>query len=119
MDHISNFCKCLDYVLGGDHAAFEHGWVAGFPHRAMATHRIDCAAIYGVPWIPSRKTPFMLAYIYIIIYIYQHHGFIGSLAHDSKESAGVVSFFPYPMEVCDRLGLMCCNHRERRKVNPH
>jgi hypothetical protein len=53
MDHISNFCKCLDYVLGGDHAAFEHGWVAGFPHRAMATHRIDCAAIYGVPWIPS------------------------------------------------------------------
>jgi len=30
----------------------------------------DGAAIYGVPWIPSTKTPFMLAYIYI----YQHHG---------------------------------------------
>ena len=26
------------------------------------------AAIYGVPWIPSRNTPFMLALIY------QHHG---------------------------------------------
>ena len=25
----------------------------------------DGAAIYGVPWIPSTKTPFMLAYIYI------------------------------------------------------
>ena len=27
------------------------------------THRIHGAAIYGVPWIPSTKIPFMLAYI--------------------------------------------------------
>ena len=28
-------------------------------------HRLHGAAIYGAPWIPSTKTPFMLAYIYI------------------------------------------------------
>ena len=39
-------------------APFDHG---------MMTHMTDPngAAIYGVPWIPSRNTPFMLAYVSI------------------------------------------------------
>ena len=28
------------------------------------THRIHGAVIYGVPWIPSTKTPVMLAFFY-------------------------------------------------------
>ena len=61
-------------------------------HWCSFPWRIHGAAIYGFSWIQS------IYPLYVSIF-YQHHG--------------------YPMEVCDRLGLMCCNHRERRKVNPH
>ena len=43
----------------------ESAALAGIPvvkGGCYQTHRIG-AAIYGVPWIPSTKTPFMLAYI--------------------------------------------------------
>ena len=61
-------------------------------HWCSFPWRIHGAAIYGFSWIQS------IYPLYVSIF-YQHHG--------------------YPMEVCDRLGLMYCNHRERRKVNPH
>ena len=45
-------------------------WISEMPSISSPGHhnynpwRIHGAAIYGVPWIPSRNTPFMLALIY-------------------------------------------------------
>ena len=44
-------------LYGTSEALESSGWIG------LDTHRIHGAAIYGVPWIPSRNTPFMLAYI--------------------------------------------------------
>ena len=63
--------------------------------------------LYMVTWIPS---------IYPLdVSIYTSTMDPMGLVHDSKESAGVVSLFPYPMEVCYRLGLMCCNIKKGEK----